>query len=145
MRFEDLTTWLKKCEGYSSHIYTDTTGHKTIGFGRNLDNGIRLNEAELMLENDINHVIEELKNFVWYNEQPEDVQCALINMAFNLGIAGLVEFTKMIDALIRKDYPRAALEALNSKWAHQVGSRAKDIALIFRGHDAATTRADSTN
>ena len=112
--------WIKKCEELRLHPYLDTTGHVTIGWGRNIDNGIRLDEAELMFQNDLKQAIDELETCTWYMIQPDNVKNALINMNFNLGITKLLHFNKMIKALISKDYTTAALEALDSVWANQV-------------------------
>ena len=46
--------WIKICEGTQLEPYLDTVGKLTIGIGRNLsDCGIRLDEAELMFQNDL--------------------------------------------------------------------------------------------
>jgi lysozyme len=130
---EDLVAWLKKCEGFRSHPYLDTKKIVTIGYGRNLDdNGINEAEADFLLQNDIKTAKAELATFAWYSDKPDHVQLALINMAFNMGIPRLLEFHAMIAALVKKDYTQAALEALNSEWAKEVGQRAKDVALMMR-------------
>src|SRR5580765_1582940 len=111
---KDTQAWIKKCESLRLKEYIDTTGHKTIGWGRNLDRGISVDEAELMFQNDYNNTVEDLTKHSWFNMQPEGVKQALINMTFNLGIQKLLLFIKMIDALREKNYTLAAIEALNS-------------------------------
>jgi lysozyme len=128
----DLQSWIKQCEGIKTHTYIDTTGNITIGYGRNLANGISLDEAELMFQNDFNRSVKELENYAWYHIQPAVVKQALINMNFNLGIEHFLSFKKMIRALINKDYTNAAVEVLDSKWADEVGQRAKDVAVMIR-------------
>ena len=59
-------------------------------------------------------------------------QRALVDMAFNLGRTRLAGFKAMWAALERGDYHAAAVEALNSKWARQVGPRAQRIAKMIR-------------
>ena len=49
-------------------------------------------------------------------------------MAFNLGVGGLLAFTKMFAALQERDWDRAAAEMLDSRWARQVGDRAVRLA-----------------
>jgi lysozyme len=132
MNEQELQAWIKNCEDLKTHPYLDTTNHVTIGWGRNLDNGISLDEAELMFQNDFKRAANELRGYVWYVQQPVGVQCALVNMNFNLGIDKLLGFKKMIVALLAKDYTTAALEALDSKWANQVHKRANDIAVMIR-------------
>lgn len=130
---DTLKDWIKKCEGFKSHPYLDTVGKVTIGYGRNIDdNGISEQEADVMLDNDIDRCRKELSPYSWYSEQPFGVQDALVNMCFNLGISRLLGFRKMIAALEAKNYTQAALEALDSKWANQVGKRAKDVAVMIR-------------
>jgi len=129
-KFKD---WIRRGEGYDNMPYIDTAGKLTIGYGRNLqDNGISLEEAEFMLDNDIKRALADVEDKEWYKDQPEGVQRALVNMSFNLGLTRLLTFKKMIAALLEKDYAKAAREALDSKWAHQVGDRAKDIAVMIR-------------
>jgi lysozyme len=124
--------WIKKDEGLRLHTYIDTNGHCTVGWGRNLENGICLDEAELMFQNDLKQVVQELDGLPWMAEQPQHVKNALINMNFNLGITKFLEFTGMINALKSHNYTLAAQEALNSLWAKQVPNRAKEIAVMIR-------------
>lgn len=128
---QDLQDWIKNCEGLDLKSYVDTNGHLTIGWGRNLEDGIRLDEAELMFQNDLKQTIGELEPLSWFNSQPQGVKNALINMNFNLGITKMLEFEDMICCLERKNYPGAAHAALNSLWAKEVGQRAKDIAVMI--------------
>lgn len=125
--------WIKHHEGVVLEPYVDTVGKLTIGVGRNLsDNGISHDEAEYMLENDIKRAVQDVENQSWFKDQPEGIQKALVNMSFNLGLPRLLSFKKMIAALDKKDYATAAREALDSRWAQQVGQRAKDIAVMIR-------------
>ena len=127
----DVQAWIKKCESLRLLPYKDSLDHLTIGWGRNLEDGLSIDEAEYLFQNDYKHTVAELKQHDWYNIQPFLVQAALINMNFNLGIEKLLGFKKMIAALVNKDYTNAAREALDSKWADQVGQRAKDIAVMI--------------
>ena len=129
---QDLQQWIKNCEGLDLHTYVDTNGHVTVGWGRNLENGIRLDEAELMFQNDLKQTISELETLPWFSSQPQGVKNALINMNFNLGITKMLEFKDMITALEHKNYSAAAQSALNSLWAKQVHQRAKDIAVMIQ-------------
>src|ERR1700679_1258620 len=105
---QDLQLWIKNCERLDLNTYIDTNGHVLVGWGRNLENGIRLDEAELMFQNDLKQTIEELESLSWYNSQPQGIKNALINMNFNLGIQKMLEFKDMITALENKNYPGAA-------------------------------------
>lgn len=118
------------------HPYKDTVGKMTIGVGRNIeDRGISYGEAMFMLENDIKIVKGELERAVggaFWGSLSDDVQRGLLNMAFNLGIPRLLTFKKMWSALRERNYALAAIEALDSKWAVQVGDRAQRIANLIR-------------
>ena len=129
----DVMKWIKGHEGLRLKAYKDTVGITTIGYGRNLEgNGISLKEAEYLFNNDIERCLKDLNNHTFYTIQSQGVKDALLNMCFNLGINRLLGFKKMVAALQEKNFTLAAKEALNSKWAEQVGERAKDIALMIR-------------
>jgi lysozyme len=130
----DLINDLIRDEGMVLKPYTDTVGKVTIGVGRNLDdNGISEDEALIMLRNDIQTAELELhRNLPWLAYKPEQIQRALVNMCFNMGWPRLSGFKKMIAALERDDFETAAAEALNSRWARQVGDRSRRIAKLIR-------------
>lgn len=125
--------WIKTDEGLRLETYVDTNGHVTVGYGRNLENGITLDEAELLFQNDLKRTEDELEQHDWYNNAPQNVKNALINMNFNLGITKLLEFKDMIGALESKSYRAAAQAALNSLWAKQLPKRSKEIAVMMGG------------
>ena len=124
---------LVRDEGLRLKPYLDTVGKLTIGYGRNLDdNGINEDEALAMLRNDIQVSRKELSAYGWFTRLDERRQEALINMHFNLGLPRLLTFRKMIAALDAQQYTKAANEALDSRWAQQVGERAVRIARIIK-------------
>ena len=131
---EQIRLDLARDEGYRRLPYEDTTGNLTVGYGRNLsDLGVSESEARELLYNDIDRVFDELREtFKFFPGLPFNSKRALVNMCFNLGLPRLKKFTKMIDALRSGDYERAAEEALDSRWASQVGERADRIARMFR-------------
>ena len=113
--------------------YRCSAGKLTIGIGRNLeDRGISQDEADLMFSNDIRAVEDELSQLPTYLALGDVRQTVIANMAFNLGLPTLKEFKRMWAALGRADYPAAADEMLDSKWARQVGGRAHRLARMMR-------------
>lgn len=56
----------------------------------------------------------------------------LINMAFNMGVPGLLKFRRALDAVRADDYDAAASHMLDSRWACQVGRRAVELARQMR-------------
>jgi len=135
MNIDLLKLELTRDEGVRLRPYKDTVGRLTLGIGRNLDDvGISADEADFMLSNDLNErVLPGLrKNLPWYSTLNESRQRVLANMAFNLGIDGLLKFRNMLAAAQGGDYNLAANEMLNSPWAKQVGDRAKRLADMMR-------------
>jgi len=130
---------LRLHEEFVSAAYKDSRGYLTIGIGRLIDarknGGITEDEALYLLRNDLQRTTEDLyTRMSWLHNLSEIRQAAIIDMAFNLGVAGLSEFKRMLAALQDGDYERAADEALRSQWAEQVGIRAEDIDEMIR-HD----------
>lgn len=132
-----LQNLLARHEGLRLTPYQDTVGKWTIGYGRNLDDkGITESEAEFLMTNDIIEVSEELDRRIdFWNSLDLVRKAALTDMAFNLGIRGLLGFKKMLAAMRVADWQEAARQALDSKWSKQVGQRSWDIAdMIITGH-----------
>ena len=132
-------------EGLRLQPYFCSKKKLTIGVGRCLETNPLTNEEErvlgdwrhgitkcgamYLLKNDVNKIIKELRSKIsFFKTLDDERQYALIDMAFNIGIAGLLRFKKMLEALKNKDYRTASKECLNSKYAKDVGKRAERIA-----------------
>jgi len=124
---------LRRHEGLRLKPYTDTTGHLTIGYGRNLEaRGISRDEAEYLLQADLERTYTALQTRVpWIIDLSEVRQAVLIDMAFNLGLAGLLQFTKTLRMIQTGAYDDAAVAMLNSRWATQVKGRATRLAQMM--------------
>ena len=96
---------------------------------RNIEDvGITEEEALVLLGNDISRVITELdRNIPTFSGLDEIRKRVLVDMCFNLGISRLMKFRRMLAALEAFDYAQAAVEMMDSRWAHQVGNRAKRL------------------
>ena len=124
---DSLLDQLKRHEGVEYKPYVDTVGKMTIGVGRNLDdNGLRDNEIEFLLMNDIAAVMDEAQSYDWYKSLSEVRKGVIINMMFNLGKPRFDKFEKF-QALAEGDYQKASEEMLDSRWAKQVGNRAVEL------------------
>lgn len=134
INWDRLKQDLIRDEGLRLKPYHCTAGKVTIGVGRNLDDvGVSKEEAYDMLDTDMQSVGHELdRNLDGWRTYPDGVALGLANMCFNLGWPRLSGFRKMLGAIEAGDYNRAADEALDSKWAKQVGPRADRIAQLFR-------------
>ena len=135
---DELISDLKSDEGFVPFVYKDSLGWDTIGYGFLCDErkgvGIPAQIAEQWLVfaatkrwNDL------LLDLPWLIDQPEDVQRAMANMAYQLGVSGVQKFRKMLAALEAGDRELAAVEALDSRWAGQTPQRAKRITDLLRG------------
>lgn len=125
-----LSKQLRKDEGLKLKVYKDSVGKLTIGVGRNLeDTGVTEEEATLLLSNDIARTKTDLdKALPWWRELDDARQNVLMNMAFNMGTSGLLEFKVMLGAARLGNWQAAHDAMLNSRWARQVGGRAERLA-----------------
>lgn len=120
-------------EGLRLKPYKDTVGKLTIGVGRNLDDeGITEQEALYLLNNDIQRIekaLAPLPNFALLSEPRQRV---ITEMAFNMGLEGVMEFKGMWKAIQDKDWDGAANAMLDSLWARKVEQRAIRLAKAMR-------------
>jgi len=134
MNTERLRETITRHEGSRLNMYQDTLGIWTIGVGHNIqEKGISPAVMELMLDEDIEEAIVELKRSVsFFSKMPEQVQEALVNLSFNMGIPRLMQFKKTLAYLRDGDFEAAADELLDSRYAEQVGRRADEVADMIR-------------
>ena len=128
---------LRRDEGVVAHAYQDHLGYWTIGVGRLVDKrrGGRLRESEIdmLLSNDIDEFASALdKHLPWWRSLDGVRQRVLLNMAFNLGVNGLLGFKNTLAYVKAGNYEKAASNMLLSKWAKQVGNRAKRLSEMMR-------------
>lgn len=129
----ELTRQLKGDEGVRTSAYQDHLGYWTIGVGRLIDarkgGGLRSDEIAYLLNNDIDDRIDALTRALpWFQNLDDARKGVLLNMAFQLGTEGLLNFETTL-ALIRDGkYENAAHAMLQSRWATQTPKRAKRMA-----------------
>lgn len=127
---DSLRDQLIRDEGVRLKPYRDSVGKLTIGCGRNLDDvGISMTELDILLDNDVSRTVAAvLAHLPWAVTLDPIRRDVLVNMAFNLGIAGLMGFKKFLAAVQRGAWDDAVIEMLDSKWHEQVGIRAERLA-----------------
>lgn len=127
---------IKKHEGLSLKLYQDIKGYWTIGYGRNLSSvGISSQEAEFLLKNDIAKATKNVELLISnYSNLSLNRQNALIDMMFNLGLSKFRTFYSMLKAITEERFEDAAKHMLDSKWATQVGNRAKEDAELMKNN-----------
>ena len=135
MNMERLMKSVKAHEGFRNSVYKDTLGKRTVGYGHLCvedhweDNReYTVPELERVLEAALNNAIqgsEELcSNCPVLDDQAKEI---IVEMVFQLGKTGVSKFRNMWKALKVPDYPTAAKEMLDSRWAKQTPGRAKEM------------------
>ena len=131
---------LLRDEGFRRAAYRDHLGYWTIGIGRMIDKrrggGITRDEANYLLTVDIVKIETALDARIpWWRDAAPSRQRALLNMAFQMGVGGLMKFKRTLAMAKRGDWNQAATNALKSRWARQTPTRAKRVAALMRaGH-----------
>lgn len=104
----------------------------TVGYG--FTNGVNPSstitqiQADRKLEGlvlDMNGVL--YNTLSWYKDASFVTKTILINMAFNMGLKGLLTFKNTLKYIAAKDYKNAAQNMQLSRWFQQVGGRAKEL------------------
>ena len=142
-----LLSDLIRDEGLRLSPYRDTKNYLTTGIGRCLDTNpltpeevafvghdgrrapITEAQARYLCAHDIQRVsLRMTRNLSWWSQQPEAIQRVLVNMAFNLGVPGLMTFQNTLAAIRDGRYADAAKGMRSSLWARQVKDRAERLA-----------------
>ena len=128
----DLKSQLLREEGAEPCAYQDSLGYWTIGVGRLIDSrkggGLSNEEIDFLLENDIKRNYEAvLKALPWMEKLSDQRQAVLIEMAFQMGVGGLLQFKRTLGSIEDGQYGEAAVEMLDSLWAQQTPERAKRL------------------
>lgn len=133
-----LIAELRRDEGVRYVPYMDTTGHLSVGVGRNLTVSplpagwtYPLTDAQVnqLLTQDLQATFAQLDAKLPWWRTLDDVRMRVVaNMAFNLGVTALLGFHNTLGAMQRGAYAVAAAGMLASTWARQVGMRARRLA-----------------
>ena len=121
MDLSKLKESIKQNEGLELKPYLCPNQKLTIGYGRNLENGISEREAEILLENDLLNLKLELEDKLPIFKKLNNVRRnVILEMAFQLGVPNLLNFKKTIQHLINEEFEKASEEMLNSKWHREL-------------------------
>lgn len=139
---DPLAALIGRHEGLRLYVYDDATGkpfrrgdtlrgNLTIGYGWNLSvNGITVQDAERWRD----QMIDELRGrlagqFPWFPTLLPSRQGVLIDIAYNAGLGGVMQFKRMLAALEEGDYGKASEEILDSQLAP---ARKAELARIMK-------------
>lgn len=128
-----LEQQLRRDEGEKLYAYRDHLGYLTIGVGRLIDKrkggGISKEESAILLANDIRCKTSELvERLPWVKQLSPARRGVLINMAFQMGVDGLLGFKNTLQMIKEGRYEEASRAMLNSLWAQQTPERAVRLA-----------------
>ena len=116
---------LARDEGVRRELYYDSLNIPTIGIGINLKEGLDDDEIDMLFFHRWEKTVVELQRALpWAGSLDEARFGALVNMAFNLGVQGLLKFTSTLKAIEEHRWEDAKNHMLNSVWASQVKGRA---------------------
>lgn len=137
MNIEALKSDLIRDEGLRPYVYQDSRGIWTCGVGFNVDRerggGIPMEVIDFWLDTLLTRLCKQLDlSLAWWDRLDDVRQRVLANMAYNLGMGGLLEFRKMLMAVAAENYSLAADEMANSLWAKQVPQRAGRLIAAMR-------------
>jgi len=129
----DLIQRLIEHEGFHPRPYPDPlSGGKPWTFGHGLT--YLTKEESLMVVHlrlaSIHEKLHARKPF--FDQLPLEVQLVLVEMAYQMGIGGLMNFKNTWKHLENQDFNRASQEMLDSQWAKtQTPSRAQNLSKII--------------
>lgn len=133
---------IKKHEGFRSKVYKDTLGFDTVGYGFKCDslspdelviNGNKYEPmsefiADMILDKKLEKLQKQVYTAVpWLKTAPQPVGEVISEMAYQMGINGVLGFKNTLAMLQAKKYKDAASNMLLSKWAKQTPNRAKEL------------------
>lgn len=121
---EKLTKQLIDEEGVCLFAYPDAQGFTTIGIGHLIDHrkggSIDIDTAYYILNKDIDEKCRQLDVYIhWWRDHNEVRQRLMVDLAFNLGIEGLLRFHNTLQCWQSGDYDGAANHLLDSKVARE--------------------------
>lgn len=132
-----LISDLKRDEGCRLEAYADplsggdpwTIGYGSTGPGIGPGAVWTQAQADDELAKRVGGLISKLQAALpWFVALGEERQSALVNMAYNVGLEGLLAFHHTLSFIEQRLYDQAAAGMLNSLWARQVGARADRLA-----------------
>ncbi len=127
--FAAVLAHLKADEGFRKFPYRDTAGCLSVGYGTNLDAGLTEDQGTALLTVTVTDRLDELTDTLPWTATLDDVRLGVLaQLAFNLGLTGLLRFRMALAYTQAGDYAAAATALRHSAWADQVGARAVRLA-----------------
>lgn len=144
---ETLADRLQRHEGKSLTVYTDPNGIPTLGIGHNMranplppdmqatldsTGAITDSQCAMLLTTDASNARREvLDNMPWADTLSQTRMDVLIELAFWIGIAGLLKFKHMISDLRCGNYEDACQDLMQSKLYDEIPKRTGELAQLL--------------
>ncbi|HLP79287.1 MAG TPA: hypothetical protein VK158_01510 [Acidobacteriota bacterium] len=151
LNIDECIDFIKYWEGFRSHVYTDSLGYLTVGYGTCIDTRVRKDAKAFITRFGINYeglitkkirisqttaqqlMLPEVQLALTYAPKavanfaklPKEAKYIVVDMIYNLGINKFLKFKNAIAALNQMDFETAAKELKNSKWYEQTARRAQ--------------------
>ena len=136
-------------EGYSEYVYYDTLKFPTIGIGQRIGpqnaplEFYTFNVPIDLAKTWVNYKVESIElslssnveTFKAWNNCNQPRRDILTSMCYQFGFEGFCEFDNMIQSLNKKDFDKAAEDALDSLWHKQTENRAERHAEVIKDGD----------
>ena len=127
-----LADLLRRHEGIRYLPYQDSRGNWTVGVGHLMTRPLSKRAVDVILEDDIaDHLTDLRAALPWFDHLDPPRQLVLADMAFNLGVPGLLKWKRWLKVVEDGDYPRAAAWLRKTLYAKQVKTRAEDLAKLL--------------
>ena len=125
----NLIDSIKQHEGYVGIVYKDSLGIDTIGYGFAIkDLELDKDVCEIILERKVKDLQDRVDNkFNWYRYMPPEIKDIVLEMCYQMGVYGFSCFKKTIAYLQDKQWEKASVEMLDSRWAQQTPNRAQEM------------------
>lgn len=116
-------------EGFKHTPYPDPLSKgEPYTFGHGLTY-ISFDESLMLVQNRITMIREQLSNKLhYYSKLPDDCRDILDEMAYQMGVDGLLKFKNTLAYIAEGDYINASKNMKVSLWAKQTPKRAKTLA-----------------
>jgi len=131
-------------EGLRLTPYKDSKGIWTVGFGFNLEKTPMPRKVAVLwltcLVEDRDSALD--GKLEYYHRLSDARKAVLINMSYQLGVQGLINFKNMHKALMADDFVNAVDEMKDSRWYRSFTNRADRLCFMMQ-FDRYSTREES--
>ncbi len=121
-------------EGFRESVYLDHLGNPTIGYGTRIEE-IELDEetARAWLVRELEEKFDRLIGVIGFADLSQVRQGVILEMAYQMGVGGVLRFRRMWKAIRHTDWDAAADEMKDSRWYRdQTTARAGKLARRMR-------------